>query len=133
MTWYGETRAQCMAGQTTRQRDDGLLVRSNVTLHPSATGCRHGNRDESASLVAGEARLLPMLLFHVTVGEERGFTGVDLFASDIPTALAEAYDIAAGRSFELWEGGRKICAIHPAETPPKRGSRRQNSKSNSAA
>lgn len=65
-----------------------------------------------------------MLLFHVTAGEERAFASVNIFASDAPKALALAYEIAAGRSFELWESGRRICAVDPGAGPPSFGPKR---------
>lgn len=59
-----------------------------------------------------------MQLFHVTAGDPGAFAEVDLFASSILKAVATAYEIANGQPFEVWESGRKICAVDPAADMP---------------
>jgi hypothetical protein len=55
-----------------------------------------------------------MLRFHMVAGEEQEFGRVDFSAPDVSRALALAYQLADGRTFELWQEQRKVCTIHSA-------------------
>jgi hypothetical protein len=52
-----------------------------------------------------------MLRFHLIAGEKLDRGSVEFPASDVTHALAIAYQLAEGRTFELWQGERKICAF----------------------
>lgn len=54
----------------------------------------------------------PMARFHMVAGDERECGSVDFVAPDVAKALAIAYQLAGGATFELWEEGRRICTIH---------------------
>ena len=53
-----------------------------------------------------------MLRFHMIAGEEREGGSVEFSAPDVGQALAVAYQLADGRTFELWQETRRICAVH---------------------
>lgn len=58
-----------------------------------------------------------MQLFRVIAGKERNVVETEIFASDTHKALDAAFEIAAGRAFELWGSGGRICAIDPGTEP----------------
>jgi hypothetical protein len=45
-------------------------------------------------------------------GDERQSGSVEFSAPDVSQALAFAYKLADGCTFELWQEKRKICTIH---------------------
>lgn len=53
-----------------------------------------------------------MARFRMIAGNERECGSVDFVAPDVAGALAIAYQLANGVTFELWEEGRRICTIH---------------------
>jgi serine protease inhibitor len=65
-----------------------------------------------------------MLRFHMIAGEERESGSVEFSASGISQALAIAYKLADGCTFELWQDKRKICTIHAGANVVSIGRRR---------
>ena len=53
-----------------------------------------------------------MARFHMVAGSEGECGSVDFIAPDVTHALAIAYQLAGGVTFELWEENRRICTIH---------------------
>jgi hypothetical protein len=53
-----------------------------------------------------------MLRFHMIAGDERESGRVEFSAPDVSQALAFAFKLADGCTFELWQDKRKICTIH---------------------
>lgn len=53
-----------------------------------------------------------MARFRMIAGKEREYGSVDFVAPDVASALAIAYQLANGVTFELWEEGHRICTIH---------------------
>lgn len=53
-----------------------------------------------------------MVRFHMIAGDERESGSVEFSAPDVSQALALAYRLADGCTFELWQEKRKICTIH---------------------
>jgi hypothetical protein len=65
--------------------------------------------EEHASIPA-PAR--PMQRYHMVVGEQRECGTLEFSAPDVRQALAAAYHLAGGFTFELWQARRKVCTIH---------------------
>lgn len=55
-----------------------------------------------------------MLRFHMIAGEDGECGRVDFSAPDVSHAVALAYQLSGGCTFELWSEQRKICTIHAA-------------------